>query len=126
MADPHHRGRSAVEHIDGPDGGPHTHKCPLVVGYDGGDISHRALTWSLQFASGIGGSVLVVHVIDTADHPSTLTQTPTKRTPRLRRVANVTAMSQHSTERTSHEPAVRSTELPAAHWSLSDGSTKIR
>ncbi|MDI6628477.1 universal stress protein [Rhodococcus sp. NPDC079359] len=64
----HHR-RSAVEHIDGPDGGPHTHKCPLVVGYDGGDISHHALTWSLQFASEIGGSVHVVHVIDLADTP---------------------------------------------------------
>lgn len=64
----HHR-RSAVEHIDGPDGGPRTHKCPLVVGYDGGDISHHALTWSLQFASEIGGSVHVVHVIDLADTP---------------------------------------------------------
>lgn len=69
MADSHIHRRSAGVHIDGPNGSPDTPKCSLVVGYDGGDISHHALTWSLQFAAGIGGSVHVVHVIDIADTP---------------------------------------------------------
>lgn len=58
-----------AEHIDGPGGRPATKNCALMVGYDGGDISHHALTWSLRFASTVGGSVHVVHVVDLADTP---------------------------------------------------------